>query len=82
MTRVAILGPNGFYEQTGIFRDQAIRLLKQPLLELAFMMACDTGWTGMIFEAGGETWKLWTDDTHVVDVRKARSYELDTSWVK
>jgi hypothetical protein len=50
---------------------EAESLLLQDILRLRFMMACDVGWTGMLFERGGVTWCVYRTRQHIVDVRGA-----------
>jgi len=51
--------------------NQALPVVGFELLRLRFMMTCDTGWTGMIFRAGGFDWVAWENCEHIVDVRSA-----------
>lgn len=53
-----------------LVEDENIRKAWTPTLQtLRFMMACDVGWTGMIWEGEGAVWKWEVSPQHVVDVR-------------
>jgi len=52
--------------------EKARHMLEQPIWMLEMMMACDTGWTGLIFEALPLTFRIYKSTEHIVDIRSAQ----------
>ena len=72
--RIAIKTPKGFVELEGEDKTNGLDVFKFDVRRLKFMMACDTGWTGIVFKAQGREIMIFENEKHIVDCSKVISY--------
>lgn len=59
--------------------DEMRRILQRDIALLAFMIAADVGWTGMVVERGGYTLAIYESEQHIVDTRGWTRERMDAA---